>query len=106
MIAMGTKAKSESSEVDLLPLDWFSRTEEIAKALRPRIPAPRTNPLAVKKTVLPTAVPPTKPVKAALLPAEAAVSPILEPKKVAAAVLMAQATRASPRIILGFMLNK
>lgn len=101
---MGMKANSVSSEVDLLFLDWFSRMEEIAKALRPRIPAPRTNPLAVTKTVLPTAVPPTKPVRAALLPAEAAVSPMLDPK-IAAAELMAQATRASPRKTLGFMLN-
>ena len=102
-MAMGMKAKSVSSEVDLLLLAWLARTPAIAKALRPRMPAPRAKPLEVTKRVLPTADPPTKPVRAALLPAEAAVSPMLDPK-IAAAELMAQATRASPRIILGFML--
>jgi len=102
---MGTKAKSVSS-ADLLPLAaWFSRTPASAIALSPRIPAPTRRPLEVTKRVLPTAVPPSKPVKAALLPAEAAVSPMLSPINVAAAELMAQATRATPTNILGFMMN-
>jgi len=102
-MAIGTKAKSESSEADLFDLE-FSRTAEMARALSPMIPAATMNPLPVTKRGTPTALPPIKPVRPALLPAEAAVSPMLVPK-MAAAELMAQAMRATVRITFGFMLN-
>jgi len=53
--AIGTKAKSDSSSADLFDLD--ARTEEIAIALSPRIPAPSKRPEPLIKAVDPTAAP-------------------------------------------------
>merc|ERR1719412_803989 len=98
--AIGTKAKSDSSSVDLFCLP---RTEVIARALSPRIPAPTKIPDPLNKAVVPTAAPLREPVRPRPVPTPAAVRPTLVPKR-ATAELIAQAVRATARYTLGFIL--
>merc|ERR1719412_831219 len=79
--AIGTKAKSDASSVDLFCLP---RTEATAIALSPRIPAPSKIPDPLTKAVVPT---------------PEAVRPTLVPKR-ATAELTAQAVRATARYTL------
>merc|ERR1719400_890117 len=101
LTAIGTKAKSDSSSADLF--DLLARTEETARALSPRIPAPTNKPLPVTKAADPTVDPPTKPWRLRPVPTADPVMPTLVPKR-AAAELNAQAVRARARYVFGFML--
>lgn len=100
--ATGRKAKSESSLADLFPLE-FERTEEIAIALSPMIPAASKIPDPLTKAVVPIAAPLRVPPRPRPVPTLDAVRPMLVPNR-ATAELTAQAVRARARYTLGFML--